>query len=157
SPSSTRGSRSATRRAYRRPGSVGVQAATRSITRTRIPRHGNCSRRNWPSTGSRRRWTRPMRRISREATVKVPPPRRRNMHDVPGQTHGQEPAYGQRAGFGKFGRPKTPYDSFMESEGVPVFRDIGVSKVQNLPLAPWKRTGGRGTYIQLYGTEGKWG
>jgi mannose-6-phosphate isomerase-like protein (cupin superfamily) len=45
----------------------------------------------------------------------------------------------------------------MESEGIPVFRDIGVSKVQNLPLAPWKRLGGRGTYIQLYGTEGKWG
>jgi len=38
-----------------------------------------------------------------------------------------------------------------------VFRDIGVSKVQNLPLAPWKRTGGRGSYIQLHGTEGKWG
>src|SRR5262245_23492865 len=79
------------------------------------------------------------------------------MHDVPGQVHWHEPAAGQRAGFGKFGRPKTPYDVFMESEGVPVFRDIGVSKVQNLPLAPWKRAGARGTYIQLYGTEGKWG
>ncbi len=79
------------------------------------------------------------------------------MHDVPGQTHWHEPTGGKRAGFGKFGRPKTPYDNFMESEGIPVFRDIGVSKVQNLPLAPWKRTGGRGTYIQLYGTEGKWG
>ena len=79
------------------------------------------------------------------------------MHDVPGQTHWHEPTGGKRAGFGKFGRPKTPYDKFMESEGIPVFRDIGVSKVQNLPLAPWKRTGGRGTYIQLHGTEGKWG
>jgi mannose-6-phosphate isomerase-like protein (cupin superfamily) len=45
----------------------------------------------------------------------------------------------------------------MESEGVPVYRDIGVSKVQNLPLEPWPRLGGRGSYIQLYGTEGKWG
>ena len=79
------------------------------------------------------------------------------MHDVPGATHWHEPTGGKRAGFGKFGRPKTPYDTFMESEGIPVFRDIGVSKVQNLPLAPWKRTGGRGTYIQLHGTEGKWG
>src|SRR6201986_5333549 len=78
------------------------------------------------------------------------------MHDVPG-SHWHEPTAGKRAGFGKFGRPKTPYDLFMESEGIPVFRDIGVSKVQNLPLAPWKRLGGRGTYIQLYGTEGKWG
>ena len=24
-------------------------------------------------------------------------------------------------------------------------------------MAPWKRLGGRGSYIQLYGTEGKWG
>ncbi len=52
---------------------------------------------------------------------------------------------------------KTPYDLFMESEGIPCFRDIGISKVQNLPLAPWKRLGGRGTYIQLHGTETKWG
>ena len=79
------------------------------------------------------------------------------MHDVPGQVHWHEPTGGKRAGFGKFGRPKTPYDIFIESEGIPIFRDIGVSKVQNLPLAPWKRTGGRGSYIQLYGTEGKWG
>src|SRR5450432_4367032 len=78
-------------------------------------------------------------------------------HDAPGVTHWHEPAGNKRAGFGKFARPKTPYDSFMESEGIPIFRDIGVSKVQNLPLLPWKRTGGRGTYIQLWGTEGKWG
>src|SRR5262249_33620787 len=78
------------------------------------------------------------------------------MHDVPG-SHWHEPTAGRRAGFGKFGRPMTPYDLFMESEGIPVFRDIGVSRVQNLPLAPWKRLGGRGTYIQLHGTEGKWG
>jgi hypothetical protein len=30
------------------------------------------------------------------------------MHDLPGQTHWHEPAAGKRAGFGKFGRPKTP-------------------------------------------------
>src|SRR6202166_3655253 len=63
------------------------------------------------------------------------------MHDVTGATHWHEPTGGKRAGFGKFGRPKTPYDNFMESEGIPVFRDIGVSKVQNLPLAPWKVPG----------------
>src|SRR5579864_1554766 len=78
------------------------------------------------------------------------------MHDVPG-SHWHEPTAGKRAGFGKFGRPKTPYDLFMESEGIPIFRDIGVRRVQDLPLAPWKRLGGRGTYIQLHGTEGKWG
>src|SRR6266571_4706236 len=79
------------------------------------------------------------------------------MHEIAGKVHWHEPAGGRRAGFGKFGRPKTPYDLFMETEGIPVFRDIGVRRVQDLPLAPWKRMGGRGTYVQLHGTEGKWG
>ena len=79
------------------------------------------------------------------------------MHELTGRTHWHEPTGSNRAGFGEFGRPKTPYDLFMESEGIPIYRDIGVSKVQNLPLAPWKRLGGKGSYIQLHGTEGKWG
>jgi len=78
------------------------------------------------------------------------------MHDTT-DTHWHEPKAGENAGFGKFLRKPMPYDVFMESEGIPCFRDIGISKVQNLPLAPWKRLGGRGTYIQLYGTEGLWG
>jgi quercetin dioxygenase-like cupin family protein len=78
-------------------------------------------------------------------------------HDVPGHVHWHEPAGGKKAGYGKFGRPASPYDRFMESENIPIVRDIGVSKVQNLPLQPWRRKGGRGTYIQLFGTEGKWG
>jgi quercetin dioxygenase-like cupin family protein len=68
-----------------------------------------------------------------------------------------EPKKGERTGFGKFTKLPLPYDNFMESEGIPVFRDIGVRDIRDLPLKPWKRVGGRGTYIQLYGTEGKWG
>ncbi len=79
------------------------------------------------------------------------------MHEIAGQVHWHEPTGFKRAGFGKFGRPKTPYDLFMESDDIPIYRDIGVSKVQNLPLVPWARMGGRGSYIQLHGTEGKWG
>ena len=56
------------------------------------------------------------------------------------QTHWHEPAGNKKAGFGEFKKQPTPYDAFMESEGIPVFRDIGISKVQNLPLMPWKRT-----------------
>src|SRR4029079_5639396 len=87
------------------------------------------------------------------------PPReeRHPMHDVASKVHWHEPIGGKRAGFGSWGRVKTPYDQFMESEGIPCFRDIGIAKVQNLPLRPWKRLGGRGTYIQLHGTESKWG
>src|SRR5215510_11862637 len=78
------------------------------------------------------------------------------MHDKT-MTHWHEPTGRQRAGFGKFKKPDTPYDRFMEVEGIPVFRDIGIAKVQDLPLGDWKRMGGRGSYIQLYGTEGKGG
>ena len=63
----------------------------------------------------------------------------------------------QRAGRSSFRRPSTPYDLFMESEGVPVYRGIGIKRVQDLPLEPWHRMGGRGTFIQLFGTEGMWG
>ena len=73
------------------------------------------------------------------------------------RSHWHEPAGNKKAGFGKFNKQPTPYDAFMEEEGVPVFRDIGIRKVQDLPLFPWKRLGGRGHFIQLYGTEGKWG
>ena len=81
-------------------------------------------------------------------------------HDAPGKTdavHWHEPSGAKRAGFGQFKKQPTPYDAFMESEGIAVFRDIGIKTVLDLPLSPWKRTGGRGSYIQLYGTETKWG
>ena len=79
------------------------------------------------------------------------------MHELTDKTHWHEPGGTKKAGFGEFKKKPTPYDAFMEAEGIPVFRGIGISKVQNLPLTPWKRTGGRGHYIQLYGTETKWG
>ncbi|CAN0514430.1 unnamed protein product, partial [Phaeothamnion confervicola] len=81
-------------------------------------------------------------------------------HDVPGKhdgVHWHEPSGQSRAGFGQFKKQPTPYDAFMEAEGIPCFRSNGIRTVLDLPLAPWKRTGGRGTYIQLYGTETKWG
>jgi quercetin dioxygenase-like cupin family protein len=62
-----------------------------------------------------------------------------------------------KAGYGKFLRPNTPYDDFMESQGIPIYREIGVRRVQDLPRQPWKRMGGNGTFIQLLGTEGLWG
>ncbi len=45
----------------------------------------------------------------------------------------------------------------MEAQGIPIFRGIGVRRVQDMPLKPWARMGGKGTFIQLYGTEGRWG
>lgn len=80
------------------------------------------------------------------------------MHDdMTSMVHWHEPLKEERAGHGRFGQPKTDYDKFMESEGIPIFRGLGVRRAQDLPLGEWKRTGGRGSYIQLHGTEGKWG
>lgn len=73
-------------------------------------------------------------------------------------TKWQEPTDSKtRAGYGRFARHKTPYDLYMESQEIPIYRNIGVRKVQDLPRKPWKRMGGSGTFIQLYGTEGLWG
>lgn len=80
------------------------------------------------------------------------------MHGATGlPLHWHEPKASEIAGFGSFLRPQMPYDRFMEAEGVPIFRGIGVRRVQDLPMTPWQRLGGRGSYIQLYGTEGLWG
>ena len=56
------------------------------------------------------------------------------MHDTPDQVHWHEPKAGENAGFGKFLRKPMPYDSFMEAEGVPVHRGIGVHRVQLLAV-----------------------
>ena len=73
----------------------------------------------------------------------------KHWHEVSGDS--------QKAGLGTFVRPPMPYDKWMMEQEIPIFRDIGISKVQNLPLKPWKRMGGRGSFIQLYGTESMWG
>src|SRR5260221_586093 len=79
------------------------------------------------------------------------------MHDVVSTEHWHEPQGLKNAGYGAWKRPNTPYDDFMAREGVPGYGGIGGTRVQDMPLGDWKRMGGRGTFIQLFGTEGKWG
>ena len=80
------------------------------------------------------------------------------MHDeMGGKVHWHEPVSGKRAGHGKFGQPLSDYDQFMLDDGIPVFRGVGLRSVKDLKLVDWPRMGGRGHYIQLHGTEGKWG
>jgi len=78
-------------------------------------------------------------------------------HDVPFEPHWHEPGLSEAAGKGEWKRPNSAYDNFMDEQEIPIFRGIGIGKVQNLPLKPWKRMGGRGSFIQLNGTEGLWG
>ena len=79
-------------------------------------------------------------------------------HDASNQDHWHEiTGNTKKAGLGTFKRPPMPYDVFMEEQEIPIVRDFGVRRVQDLPLKPWKRMGGQGSFIQLFGTEGLWG
>ena len=49
---------------------------------------------------------------------------------------------------------KTAYHRWMKSEGIPVLETLGVSDVRGVRLAPWRRTGGNGSFIHMYGSEG---
>ncbi len=78
--------------------------------------------------------------------------------DAPTKNQWTEPTdLTTKSGLGEFTRPNMPYDDWMEAQGIPIFRGIGVQKVQDLPLKPWKLMGGNASFIQLWGTEGLWG
>lgn len=48
----------------------------------------------------------------------------------------------------------TPYEQWMFDEGIPIVEGHGVEDVKELPRGHWRRLGGRGTFIHLYGMEG---
>jgi len=78
--------------------------------------------------------------------------------DAPTKNEWTEPTdLKTKSGLGTFERPNMPYDDWMEAQEIPIFRGIGVRKVQDLPLKPWKLMGGNASFIQLWGTEGLWG
>jgi quercetin dioxygenase-like cupin family protein len=47
---------------------------------------------------------------------------------------------------------KTPYDLWQESEGILVLRGHWVEDLTAIPVAPWRRTGVRGSFINLVGS-----
>ncbi len=49
---------------------------------------------------------------------------------------------------------KTPYFKWMGEEGLPIVEGHGVEDVRGLNLVPWRRMGGKGCFINLYGMEG---
>ena len=57
----------------------------------------------------------------------------------------------------RYKRPPWPYEAYMEEEGIPIVRGMGVRDVRELELKPWERMGGRGSYMQLDGTGNRWG
>ena len=47
---------------------------------------------------------------------------------------------------------KTPYDLWQESEGIPIVRGHCVEDLTAIRVAEWKRTGARGSFINLVGS-----
>ncbi|MBI2755455.1 MAG: cupin, partial [Chloroflexi bacterium] len=57
------------------------------------------------------------------------------------------------AGYQVYTPSFSPYERFMQEEGIPIYRGIGVYDVRALPLGRWERLGGRGTFLYLDGCE----
>jgi len=67
----------------------------------------------------------------------------------------QEPTgEANRAGLRTWERVKSPYLEFIESEGIPIVKGIGVHNVRELDLGDWARTGVKGSYLYLDGNDG---
>ncbi|MFQ5851989.1 MAG: cupin domain-containing protein [Candidatus Binatia bacterium] len=49
---------------------------------------------------------------------------------------------------------KTPYERWLDHEGVPVIEGYGVKDLRQIALGEWKRLGCKGAYLQLKGLEG---
>jgi mannose-6-phosphate isomerase-like protein (cupin superfamily) len=70
-----------------------------------------------------------------------------------------EPAGEEKAGWRRpdgipyFRRYATPWETFLDEEGLPVYKGVGVHDSRELPRADWPRVGGKGSYIQLIGTN----
>ncbi|MBI4186731.1 MAG: cupin domain-containing protein [Chloroflexi bacterium] len=48
---------------------------------------------------------------------------------------------------------KTPYEIWMEKEGIPVVTGYSVGDLREVPVKPWPRRGGLGAFINLRGSE----
>ena len=68
-----------------------------------------------------------------------------------------EPTGDQKAGYLHYRRPASPWELFRKDEGIPVHTGLGVKNSRDLPRVPWERLGGKGSYIQLTGTNNRMG
>jgi quercetin dioxygenase-like cupin family protein len=69
-------------------------------------------------------------------------------------TQWHEPSGEQPAGLLTYRPPQSPYERFMDEEGIPIVTGIGVYDTRDLNLGPWKRLGGKGAFLNLDGLEG---
>ncbi len=63
----------------------------------------------------------------------------------------QEPTGDHMAGHREYKALPSAYEIFMDEQNLPVYRGIGAYDLRQLPLTPWERMGGRGTFLELDG------
>jgi len=68
-----------------------------------------------------------------------------------------EPTGDAKAGSLQYRRPPSAWEQFQKEEGIPVYKGVGMYDSRELPREDWERVGGRGTYIQLFGTNNQTG
>lgn len=78
-------------------------------------------------------------------------------HELEGQLHWHEPAGLSPAGVRRYARPPRAHDRFMAEEAIPVLRAAAVPSLLAVERGAWRRLGGRGAFLQLFGTEGALG
>ena len=78
-------------------------------------------------------------------------------HELDGEVHWHEPAGLEPAGVRRYRVPASPYERFMAAEGIETHRAVSMADLRAVPLLPWRRLGGRGAFISLFGTQGTLG
>ena len=78
-------------------------------------------------------------------------------HEIDGQVHWHEPAGLEPAGVRRYRVPASPMDRFMAEEGLETHRAVSIADLRTIPVQPWRRLGGRGAFISLFGSEGALG
>src|SRR5258708_26136456 len=79
------------------------------------------------------------------------------MHDTTDGSHWHEPEGLKNAGYGAWKRPNTPYDEYMEAQGIPIYRGIGVRRAPDKPPQTSKPRGGESTLFHPFRTRGQLG
>ena len=67
----------------------------------------------------------------------------------------EEPTGHARAGAMIYKGVKSPWELFVDDEGIPVYKGVGVRDSRELPRTQWDRLGGLGTYIELSGLQNR--
>ena len=65
-----------------------------------------------------------------------------------------EPSGEAPAGYVVYKRSHSPYERWMEEQGIPIVRGIGVRDTRDVHLEAWRRRNARGAFLYLDGLEG---